>query len=61
MRGEVLILVNIPISNFQLSLTHSAWVHQYKYKYWINQGASNMLVFCADDVIRWTLYQSLPV
>ena len=32
------------------------WVHQYKYKYWINQGASNMLVFCADDVTRWTLY-----
>ena len=30
-------------------LEFDPWVHQYKYKY-------NMLVFCADDVIRWTLY-----
>ena len=37
-------------------LEFELWVHQYKYKYWINQGASNMLVFCADDVTRWTLY-----
>ena len=30
-------------------LEFDPWVHQYKYKF-------NMLVFCADDVIRWTLY-----
>ena len=32
------------------------WVNKCKYKYWIDQGTSNIFVFCADDAIRWSLY-----